>query len=214
VIINHGQARRGVEPSSSSISWQNGPAVSIQLAQLGVRYVRAECTDDLTLTSHVGAFGWAGIPSSSKRSVTFERRGRVGTSRDRTKGEGSVTQRPEVHGLTWEPTGSRALTGRQEAVSIGQQRRTPLFAPRGETPATQALPQTSQVSSVEATVAGLVRGFCPHVASAEIRAVIHGLLRDAYEYASAVFECKAAPVGRGLRRSGEHDQGDPVGSVG
>jgi hypothetical protein len=45
---------------------------------------------------------------------------------------------------------------------------------------------------VEATVAELVHGFCPHVASAEIRAGIHGLLRDAYEYASAVFERKAA----------------------
>jgi hypothetical protein len=45
---------------------------------------------------------------------------------------------------------------------------------------------------VEATVAELVRGFCPHIAPAEIRAVIHGLLRDAYEYASAVFERKAA----------------------
>jgi hypothetical protein len=39
------------------------------------------------------------------------------SSGDRTKGDGSVTQRPEVRGLPWEPTGSIALTGRQEAVS-------------------------------------------------------------------------------------------------
>jgi hypothetical protein len=41
-------------------------------------------------------------------------------------------------------------------------------------------------------VAELVHVFCPHVVSAEIRAVVHGLLRDAYEYASAVFERRAA----------------------
>jgi hypothetical protein len=39
------------------------------------------------------------------------------SGRDWTKGGGSVTQRPEVRGLPWEPTGSIAFTGRQEAVA-------------------------------------------------------------------------------------------------